>query len=64
MDTQTKRLYRVPELCEILRLSKSSIYREIEAGNLRAIRIGKSVRVSAAELDRYLETLEARMPVA
>jgi len=50
-------LYRVIEVCARLAMSRSSIYREIEAGNLKAIKRGKSLRISAEEIARYVESL-------
>jgi len=52
-------LYRVIEVCTRLAMSRSSIYREIEAGNLKAIKRGKSLRISAEEIARYVESLPA-----
>jgi excisionase family DNA binding protein len=52
-------LYRVIEVCARLAMSRSSIYREIEAGNLKAIKRGKSLRISAEEIARYVESLPA-----
>jgi len=58
METvQVTQLYRVLDVCARLAMSRSSIYREIEAGNLHAIKRGKSLRVSAEELVRYVDSL-------
>lgn len=60
METvQATQLYRVIEVCAHLAMSRSSIYREIEAGNLKAVKRGKSLRVSAEEIARYVESLPA-----
>jgi excisionase family DNA binding protein len=53
-------LFRVTEISARLALSRSSVYREIEAGNLNAVRIGKSLRISGEELDRYITKLGER----
>jgi excisionase family DNA binding protein len=53
-------LFRVTEIGARLALSRSSVYREIEAGNLNAVRIGKSLRISGEELDRYITKLGER----
>jgi len=39
-------------------LSKSGVYRVINAGQLKVIKIGRSVRVSESELARFIESLE------
>ncbi len=51
-------LLRVTDVCARLAMSRSVIYREIEAGNLLAIRRGSSVRISSQELSRYVESLQ------
>jgi excisionase family DNA binding protein len=53
-------LFRITEIGSRLALSRSSVYREIEAGNLHAVRIGKSLRISSDELDRYIAVLNAQ----
>ena len=50
-------LHRITEVSARLALSRSSIYREIESGNIRAVRIGKSLRISSDELTRYIAKL-------
>lgn len=39
-------------------LSRSAVYRVINEGKLKTIKIGRSVRVSEQELSRYLNSLE------
>jgi len=59
MDKETMpQLLRVTEVCARLAMSRSVIYREIEAGNLIAIRRGSSLRISSQELSRYVENLQ------
>lgn len=61
METSTpSQLYRITEVGARLALSRSSVYREIESGNLHALRIGKSLRISAEELSRYIAKLGER----
>jgi excisionase family DNA binding protein len=43
------------EVAAVLRVSSMTVYRLINAGQLPAVRIGKSFRVRQDELDRYLE---------
>lgn len=59
MDNQAlPQLLRVTDVCARLAMSRSVVYREIEAGNLKAIRRGASLRISSQELSRYVEALE------
>jgi excisionase family DNA binding protein len=50
-------LLRIGEVCLRLGMSRSSVYREIHNGNLRALKIGKSLRISQDELTRYVSSI-------
>lgn len=47
-------LLTVPEAAERLRVSRSSVYRLFDAGELRWVRVSASRRVSAAEINRFI----------
>ena len=50
-------LLRITEVGALLGISRSAVYREIEAGRLKAIVINKrSKRVTREELSRYVES--------
>ena len=50
-------LLRITEVGTLLGISRSAVYREIEAGRLKAIVINKrSKRVTREELSRYVES--------
>jgi excisionase family DNA binding protein len=59
-ETQTPKLLSLNEVSERTALSRSTIYREIDAGRLVAVKIGKSVRITDSELRRYIESLKVR----
>lgn len=42
------------EVAETLRVSDMTVYRLIKSGELRALRIGKSYRISEDDFDAYL----------
>lgn len=44
----------VAEVAQRLRVSTTTVYRMISAGDLPAIRVGNSYRLHRAEVDRYL----------
>lgn len=52
-------LHRLPVVMARTGLSKSGLYRVINAGQLKVIKIGRAVRVSESELVRFIESLEA-----
>lgn len=48
-------LLRISEVCLLLGISRSAVYREIEANRIRAVEIGKrSKRISRIEVERYI----------
>ena len=61
MDTTTSlpTLHRLTVVMARTGLSKSGLYRLINAGQLKVVKIGRSVRVSENELVRFIESLEA-----
>ena len=48
----------VAELAEKLRVSEMTIYRYIEAGKLKAHRLGKGYRIPKDEYERFLTSIE------
>ena len=60
METVTPpTLHRLAYAMERTGLSRSGIYRVINSGQLKVIKIGRSVRISEAELTRFIKSLEA-----
>ncbi len=53
-DASQSRFMTVGEVASVLRVSSMTVYRLINAGELMAVRIGRSFRVRAEDLDRYL----------
>jgi excisionase family DNA binding protein len=48
------RFFTVAEVAEHLRVSSMTVYRLVKAGDLPAVRVGKSYRVREDDLDAYL----------
>jgi excisionase family DNA binding protein len=61
VDTEHEWL-KVPEVAQMLRIARSRAYELVGTGEIPSVRIGRSVRVSRKELDRWLE--EQRQPSA
>lgn len=61
MDREREWL-KVPEVAEVLQIARSRAYELVGSGAIPSVRIGRSVRVSRKELDRWLE--ERRYPEA
>lgn len=45
----------VAEVAEMLRVSNMTVYRLINAGSIPAVRVGKSYRLTEADVDGYLQ---------
>jgi len=59
MDTpQNPSLHRLSAITLRTGLSRSALYREINAKKLHVVKIGRSVRISEAELARYIHAVE------
>lgn len=46
----------VAEVASIMRVSKMTVYRMVHAGEIPAIRVGRSFRVPEDEVHKYLRT--------
>ena len=47
-------LLTIPELATALRISRSSVYRLFDGGELRWVRVGNTRRVSSVEINRFI----------
>ena len=54
MDEQHEYL-KVPEVAAALRIARSRAYELVGEGEIPSVRIGRSVRVSRRDLERWLE---------
>ncbi len=48
------RFLTVQEVADLMRVSSMTVYRLIKAGDLPAVRVGRSFRVSDTDVDAYL----------
>jgi excisionase family DNA binding protein len=49
-----RRLLTIVEAADALRISRSSVYRLFDAGQLAWVQIGASRRVTSSEIDRFI----------
>jgi excisionase family DNA binding protein len=57
-------LLTAEEAADMLRVGRTTVYALMKAGDLRPVHIGRSCRISRAELERYVRRLEAPRPAA
>jgi excisionase family DNA binding protein len=48
------RFVTVSEVANLLRVSNITVYRLVQSGQLPAIRVGRSYRISEDDVDKYL----------
>ena len=54
MTTTEKLLLRIPEVCAATGFSRSFLYEQIESGGLKAIRVGRTIRICADDLRDWI----------
>jgi len=52
-------LFTVADVARLTRIGRTTLYQEMQAGRLKVVRIGRAVRITRAELDRWIRDLEA-----
>jgi excisionase family DNA binding protein len=51
------KLFTIAELAKLARVSRSTLLRERKAGRLRAITIGRAVRISSDDVEAWLQSV-------
>lgn len=60
MQAQTKYIHSINETCELVGLSRASVYREIESGRLKSIKVGARRFITPDHIKTWLQSLEAK----
>ncbi len=50
------KLYTIPEVSEILKVTRDTIYRWMRAGELKTVKIGSTRRVLASDLEEFVNS--------
>ena len=48
-------LLRIPEAAQLLAIGRSTVYELIAVGHLETVHIGRSVRITAASIEAFVE---------
>lgn len=54
-DMPDKKFLTVAEVAQMMRVSKMTVYRLVHNGDLPALRVGRSFRVTEQDVDAYLQ---------
>ncbi|MDY6049362.1 MAG: helix-turn-helix domain-containing protein [Corynebacterium sp.] len=60
-QTQQDKFLTIAEVADIMRVSKMTVYRLVHGGELPAVRVGRSFRVSEAAVEGYLRSSEYKV---
>lgn len=55
IDVRTGDLYTVAEVAAMMRVSKMTVYRLVQAGSIHSIRFGRSYRVPQSAVREYID---------
>jgi excisionase family DNA binding protein len=53
-DISEVKFLTIAEVASVMRVSKMTVYRLVHGGELPAVRVGRSFRVSEADVNEYL----------
>lgn len=56
-------IFTIKEISDLLRVSPQTVLREIKAGELAAIKVGKRYKVEDADLEKYKEKRKTNAPL-
>lgn len=54
-----KAAYSIAEICQALGIGKTTVYAQIQAGNIKTLKVGRRTIVPAGEIVAFLERLAA-----
>ncbi|WP_342841545.1 helix-turn-helix domain-containing protein [Candidatus Lucifugimonas marina] len=58
VDINFSQLMNLKEVSEVLRISRTSVYDLLATGQLESVKIGRSRRVLAADLEAFIRSLK------
>jgi len=58
MDTRPNDFYTIDDIAERLRISKTTVFRLLDRGELPGYKIGGQWRIAPEQLEKYLDSVE------
>jgi excisionase family DNA binding protein len=55
-------LLSMPEVCQVLGMGKSWVYRRLRSGEIPSVKLGRSIKVKREDLEEYLEKQRSMPP--
>ena len=55
-------LLSIPEVCQRLSVSRSTIYRVIRSGEIATYKVGSRIRVAETDLDKFIQKAKTANP--
>ena len=57
---EEKEMYKIKEVARILDISERTVYKFMNEGKIRAIRVGGQWRIPKSEVEKYTKALEVK----
>ena len=55
-----EKLFTIKEVCEMLKVSRATLYRIIEKNGPSPVKVGGGIRFKESELNRFIESLKEK----
>lgn len=55
-----EKLYTIPEVAKLLRISKATLYRMMRDGRIQTVKMGRKTLFRESELNRFIESLNGQ----
>ena len=56
-NSQLPRLYKITDVMEMLGISRSALHLLVKAGDIKTVNVGRAVRFTNTEIDRFIASL-------
>lgn len=53
LQSRTDELLTIKEVCDLLKISRQTVYNLIDRGKIQRLRVGKSIRFKISEIEKF-----------